>query len=213
MGNIGFEQRKKESCVAACDNSLKKSIDEGVVPICDLLNNTTDYFTTSSCSGRIVLYREYSGKDKEFGKNPWLLISHTPITYTVLLDSVKKTAATDILEGVVYFKFEPMIMHIEAKELEDARRLLAVAVQAGFRNSGISISKQNRIIVAVRCTLKLDVPLVLQPDGSFAHVTEDYVRWLVDLANEKMSSNNALIMRLFEAMRGELQNTKNSLLI
>lgn len=204
MKEGSFEQRKKAAVIVACDNSLKKSIDQSVLPICDVLNNSKDYFTTSSCSGRIVLYREHKGKEKDSSKNPWILISHDPISYNQLQESISLVSSEEA--SVVYFKFEPMIMHIEARDVDQAQKLLSVAVQSGFRNSGISIGK-NRIIVAIRCTLKLDVPLILEFDGSFGlGIKEEYVRWLVDLGNEKMVANNALIMRLY-------QSIKNSLLI
>ena len=42
-----------------------------------------------------------------------------------------------------------------------AKRMHQTAIANGFRNSGISISATDRMIVAVRSTLKMDIPCIV----------------------------------------------------
>lgn len=49
-----FSQWKKQ-CLNKLDLSKKGSVDEDIQPIVSLLNSCEEYFTTSSCSGRIIL--------------------------------------------------------------------------------------------------------------------------------------------------------------
>lgn len=47
--------RWKEQCLSKLDLSKKGSVDEDVEHVVSLLNSREEYFTTSSCSGRIIL--------------------------------------------------------------------------------------------------------------------------------------------------------------
>ena len=49
-----FSQWKKQ-CLNKLDLSKKGSVDEDIVHVVSLLNSCEEYFTTSSCSGRVIL--------------------------------------------------------------------------------------------------------------------------------------------------------------
>lgn len=74
---------------------------------------------------------------------------------------------------------------MECVSVESAQALVSLAIACGFRESGItSVSK--RTIIAIRCSIRMEVPL-----GSTHKlmVTPEYVEYLVDIANEKMGTN------------------------
>lgn len=48
-------RRWKAQCLSKADLSRKGSVDEDVAEIVQLLNGQEQFFTTSSCSGRIIL--------------------------------------------------------------------------------------------------------------------------------------------------------------
>jgi len=50
--------KQKLSCLSKIDLSKKGSIDEAVTGIVIFINHCDQYFTTSSCSGRIYIYEE-----------------------------------------------------------------------------------------------------------------------------------------------------------
>ncbi|MBW3019386.1 hypothetical protein KY329_04350, partial [Candidatus Woesearchaeota archaeon] len=51
---MDFDNDKKNA-LTKLDKSTKGSIDEPVIPILNLINSMNDYYTTSSCSGRIMI--------------------------------------------------------------------------------------------------------------------------------------------------------------
>src|SRR5207248_1673216 len=138
--------------------------------------------------------------------DPWLLISHEQISLDQLISSMAIYSSKNLLLslGSLSFKFEPMIMHVEARSLNFAQKLLKIAVQSGFRNSGISFSSK-RIIVAVRCTLKLDVPILFDNIGNCL-LSEPYLEQLTLIANEKMKANNALIEGFYAELKNQLSD-------
>lgn len=83
------------------------------------------------------------------------------------------------------FRFEPMIVAVECRDAAAAAALVAAAVGAGFRESGIT-SLQKRAMVAIRCSIRMEVPLG-QTDELV--VSPEYIRYLVRIANVKMEAN------------------------
>lgn len=76
-----FRQWKKQRVEDHIDCSKKGAIDEDIVGLVKIVNDSIDYFTTSSCSGRLVCYVEASSLRVH---GPWgRLITCT--TYTDLL--------------------------------------------------------------------------------------------------------------------------------
>ena len=55
-----FRQWKKQCLEDHPDQSRKGGIDEKIVHLVDVINSQSDYFTTSSCSGRLICYTEVS---------------------------------------------------------------------------------------------------------------------------------------------------------
>ena len=103
---------------------------------------------------------------------------------------------------LLHFKFEAMILHILTSSLEAAKRVLAAAQTAGFRESGISSvsgpagREADMVMVAVRSTgLATDAPIgyLIGEDGVgrtvALSVSDGYVRSLVEVANEKFKVN------------------------
>lgn len=89
-----------------------------------------------------------------------------------------------------------MIIAVECQGVEAAQRLVSLAISCGFRESGItSVSK--RVIVAIRCSIRLEVPL---GDGEKVMVPREYVQYLVRVANDKMEANRKRTDLFFEKL-------------
>ncbi|CAI7779478.1 unnamed protein product [Closterium sp. NIES-53] len=139
----------------------------------------------------------------------WLLVSHDPIDPADLVTAVfsTSTARTDAdvcnsasstitppatcasppaLPGELVFRFEPLILALECRSLASAQALVSCAIRAGFRESGITSVSAKRIIVAVRCSIRLEAPLTA---GGMPLVGDAYVRQLAAVANGKMALN------------------------
>ncbi|KAK3513033.1 hypothetical protein QTP70_000192 [Hemibagrus guttatus] len=104
--------------------------------------------------------------------------------------------------GDAVFKFEPCVLHVQCRRLEDAQLLHSVAINSGFRNSGVTVGKKGKIIMAVRSTHCLEVPL--SHKGKVL-VSEEYITFLVGVANNKMGENLKRIERFSECLRSALE--------
>ncbi|KAL8103966.1 hypothetical protein AgCh_028255 [Apium graveolens] len=192
---MDFDQRKASTLSVIntppqnySDKSPKGSLDVPILPLLNLLNSLSCYYTTSSCSGRISILStpiSTSSPNKKAKGGKWVLISHDPVDPTSVIHILfNPTSVLD--EGCeLVFRFEPLIVAVECRSVEDGNKLVSVAVSCGFRESGIS-SVGKRVIVAIRCSIRLEVPL---GESGRLLVSEEYVRFLVGIANVKMEAN------------------------
>ena len=79
-----------------------------------------------------------------------------------------------------------------------AQFLVSLAISSGFRESGITSVSSKRVIIAIRCSIRMEVPL-----GSRREilVSRDYLKYLVEIANEKMDANWKRTQGFMEALR------------
>lgn len=134
----------KQTQLAKQDKSKKGSIDERIRPLIDLINGHQDYYTTSSCSGRVVLWTG-SGKKDEM---EWLKVSHDPIGQDFLDIHSKE---------MVWLRVEPLILHIRCQDLTKAITFLDT-IKPSFKKSCL-LTVRNKIIVEIRGSEFLEMPL------------------------------------------------------
>ncbi|KAI1883108.1 hypothetical protein AGOR_G00241840 [Albula goreensis] len=192
-----FRQWKKQ-CLNKIDLSKKGSVDEDIASLVRMLNDSEQYFTTSSCSGRIIVIDGVSDcPDVQKQNCSWLFVTH---------HKCQKMDVVSALEGScgdAVFKFEPFVLHVQCRQLEDAQLLHSVAINSGFRNSGITVGKKGKIIMAVRSTHCLEVPL--SHKGQVL-VSTEYIDFLVEIANQKMEENLQRIERFFECLKSAMRH-------
>ncbi|XP_035276731.1 tRNA wybutosine-synthesizing protein 3 homolog [Anguilla anguilla] len=192
-----FRQWKKQ-CLNKMDFSKKGSVDEDIENIVSMLNDSEKYFTTSSCSGRIIVIDGVSDSlDVQKQDCSWLFVTHQKCQKMDLVSALERSS------GDVIFKFEPFVLHVQCRQLEDAQLLHSVAINSGFRNSGITVGKKGKIIMAVRSTHCLEVPL--SHKGQVL-VSTDYIEFLVEVANQKMVENLRRIERFFECLQSAVRH-------
>jgi tRNA wybutosine-synthesizing protein 3 len=174
------------------DRSIKGSIDSHIKPLCDLLNSKSCFYTTSTCSGRIVLSRmPESGKKDEYA---WIFVSHEQVGFYNI-----KSELSDLPEDEVWFRFEPFIAHVAAATIEDANSLLKAAHAVGIKRAGIISMSPDKIMVEMIGNERIDA--IIAKDRSLI-VTENYLSLLVDKANEKLERNHRTIEKLKSAIEG-----------
>ena len=110
--------------------------------------------------------------------------------------------------AIVSIKFEPFILHAECLSLNAARKLFQIAMESGYRNSGISISgdgENTRYMVAVRSTLHLDSPIgyVLNDDPNtlYLHVDECFTSWVLKLIRDKFVQNDERLQKFVSNLK------------
>ncbi|KMT04175.1 hypothetical protein BVRB_8g186230 [Beta vulgaris subsp. vulgaris] len=183
------------------DKSPKGTIDTPIIPLLNTINNHPSYYTTSSCSGRISIFSHLPNKPKG---GTWLFISHHPVNPTSILtllfpESPHSDESTQPDSSELVFRFEPLIIAVECKDVGAAQFLVSLAISCGFRESGItSVSSKNRVIVAIRCSIRLEVPLGCR--GRIM-VGPEYLGYLVEIANQKMGANLKRTLGFLEGLR------------
>ncbi|OPJ76918.1 tRNA wybutosine-synthesizing protein 3 homolog isoform X2 [Patagioenas fasciata] len=188
--------RHKAQRLARPDGSRRGGLDERAAPVVRLLNGRARFCTTSSCAGRIVL-AQGSTADAGIQKQncTWLLVTHETCDKGDVMTALEKAT------GDVVLKFEPFVLHVQCQELQDAQLLHSVAVDSGFRNSGITVGRGGKIMMAVRSTHCLEVPLCHK--GKLM-VSEEYIEFLIHVANQKMEENIKRINRFYERLESAL---------
>ncbi|XP_052586006.1 tRNA wybutosine-synthesizing protein 3 homolog isoform X1 [Peromyscus californicus insignis] len=190
-------RRWKAQSLSKADLSRKGSVDEDAAEVVELLNAREEFFTTSSCAGRILLLdgsTDGSGVQKQHCC--WMLVTHKPCGKDDVMAALKGATSNAVL------KFEPFILHVQCRTLQDAQTLHSVAIDSGFRNSGITVGKRGKTMLAVRSTHGLEVPLSRQ--GKLM-VTEEYIEFLVTIANQKMEENKKRIGRFYNCLQHAME--------
>ncbi|KAI4894700.1 hypothetical protein NFI96_021141 [Prochilodus magdalenae] len=195
-GENTFKQWKKQ-CLNKLDMSKKGSIDRDIANIVSFINNSEHHFTTSSCSGRIILIDGASDSaDVQKQNCSWLFVTHDKCEKDDVVEALQKSS------GDAVFKFEPCVLHVQCRQLEDAQLLHSVAINSGFRNSGVTVGKKGKIMMAVRSTHCLEVPL---SHKGRVLVSEEYIEFLVGVANNKMDENLKRIERFYSCLKSALE--------
>jgi tRNA wybutosine-synthesizing protein 3 len=189
---ISFERRKSD-CLSKAD---KSSIGEWDIPIrklCEKINKKKEYYTLSSCSGRVVLIKNIDKKQPDM----FVLREHDKITFSQLKKALEDYRGK---EGLL-FKQEGVILHVCCKTLEDAEKMLNLARECGWKNSGVMSlglkDKGNRIVLELRSTEHLALPIV---ERGKILVDDDFLRVLVRESNTRLEKTWEKIQKLQSAI-------------
>ncbi|KAI9483771.1 MAG: methyltransferase TYW3-domain-containing protein [Benjaminiella poitrasii] len=209
------------------DKSPKGFIDAPILDLMHIINQHPDYYTTSSCSGRVAIYQEgvqvHDDKEETTTKGGiWLYVTHDPVSVPAINKEewivqllfgghqpvVFDDHYSDILDRqLIYFKFEPLILHIEASSQQKAMHLVSLANQIGYQNSGITPSRRH--MLAIRSTLKIDTPIAYVKDGTIhCLVKPSFLILLFEMSNQKFEQNIQRMKVFEDAMKKELDESR-----
>ena len=173
MSKGSFFQRKS-AVLSKLDKSSVGKWDEKIISLCKKINSKEDFYTTSSCSGRVVLMLD---KEKK-SSNLFLKVWHNSVSFVELKSFLKEISGKDLIK----FKVEPPILHVACKNLESASKLLEKAKSIGWKRSGINALGKN-IILELNSTERLEFPII--KDGRML-VGDEFLKLIVKQANEKL---------------------------
>jgi tRNA wybutosine-synthesizing protein 3 len=177
---MGFEL-DKENILSKIDKSKIGSIDKNIQEICDLINSKSEYYTTSSCSGRIVLLESNSSKKDEA---KWLFVSHESTDF----ESIKEIES----KSDVWLRQEGAIIHVCCKTIQDAEKLINLVKSIGFKRAGM-ISVNNRFVVEIISSEHLCAPVM---KNGLKIVSDEYLKVLLEESNRKMNQNKEKLEKL-----------------
>jgi len=182
-------EKEKEEFLAKKDKSRKGSIDNRIKKLVNKINSFNDFYTTSSCSGRIlILTIPESNKKNEV---QYLFRSHKKIKYNEINKIIK---SKKLIKNDIWFKVQPVIIHIACNNINNAKKLLNVARDIGFRRSGIISIGKNKIIMELISTERIDT--IISKNGKLL-IDEDYFKVLVEEGNKKLEKTWNKIDKLY----------------
>lgn len=177
----------------------KDEVDEDIRTLLSLINGSEDYYTSSSCAGRIVLLEIPSIGDKKeavfLGK--W----HREIDSSELISAAKKSK-----KGMIWLLAQAPILHLGVKTTSAADELLKTAISCGFKDSGLK-SLGKKIVVEVCSTERLDAPI--GKDGVL-FCNDDHLKLMVNISNEVIRKSSVKLKKFEEKLRKDLSTYKTT---
>jgi tRNA wybutosine-synthesizing protein 3 len=168
-----FQQRKKD-ILSKVDKSSKGDWDKKIKKLCDKINLSDEYLTTSSCSGRIMIIKDANKK----APGLFEFVSHDKVSLRELMSKIPK-------KGDFKFKQEPPILHVACKDMASCKRLLKKVQSSGWKRSGI-ISIAKTAVLEIIGTDKIEFPLV--KNGKLL-VDEAFLKVVLDKSNENLEKS------------------------
>ncbi len=183
--NSRFIEARKRAIKSLHKAIERGEVDEKIMPIVNKINSIGDYYTTSSCSGRIAILEIPSVGQKKKAKflGKW----HSSISYENAVEALKRSR-----KGEIWFLVQSPIIHVHAISMASARKLLNVANQSGFKYSSIKAINGD-IVVEILSTERIDTPL--GKDGSI-YGGEEYLHLLVEISNKMIGRIDRKLKRL-----------------
>jgi tRNA wybutosine-synthesizing protein 3 len=195
-------------------------------------NSTNEHGDFLAEEGSTASTRNKSTTMSGKGRGGWVLVSHEAVPHHVLVDALQvddpqngdtapPTQDFPIPQKAWIFKVEPMLLHVAAASLHHGRLLLRLALDLGFRESGLVVT-HSRVTVAIRShSLALAVPL--WPSGlaennectnsempSAFQVPSSYLRALVQEGNQRLQSNWRQLEKLYQSIERSLFQIQQS---
>lgn len=189
-----FEMVKKRHSKTLKKAIETKKIDKEMIELCELISEKKEFFTSSGCSGRILLLSltNRTKKDASFHRK-W----HQPIKPKKAINALKEETS-----GQIWLKVEPFIIHIGTNSLENARKVLATKNKAGIKRGGIIVAKPGKFVVELIGTDKMSVLLKKNKDQL---ASEKFIREQAIEANKKLERNYERLEKFKKTIKEELK--------
>jgi tRNA wybutosine-synthesizing protein 3 len=171
-----YKQQKINSLNSAIE---KKLVDQQILKLLKKINKNPSLVSSSSCSGRIVLLQlGEEGKKSASFYAKW----HTPAD----VGDVEMKLSEYTGRMPLWFRVEPFILHVAAKDIDSAKTFLEKIRSAGIKRGGIQTIKKEKVTIEIQGSGYLSVP------------AEPINQWtlLIKIANEMMKKNLNLLRKL-----------------
>ena len=190
-----FTLQKKQSLhkLLYNDKSKKKSIDKKIKKLTSLINSYKDTFTLSTCSGRISIRTNEKKKlDKTYYTTHKL--ARTKTIWKVL-EHIEKQK----IQKTIWFKQESCIIHLQARTLQLAQKIIAEAKECGFNRCGI-ISLQKKVVMELIHSSHIHAPIYKNK----ILITKKYLSYLITHANKFQRKSLKAIQNLEKYFKNQI---------
>ncbi|MBI2657493.1 hypothetical protein HYX08_02250 [Candidatus Woesearchaeota archaeon] len=204
--------KEKSDFLNKKDKSRKGSIDKDIVDLVNLINSNKDFYTTSSCAGRIVLLEV---KSKRKDECDWIFTKHDKVKFKEVFSSLaqydKKISSPRASSGSkameetrfkssfkhpIWFKQQPIILHVACRSLDAAKSLLNMARKV-FKHSGILSITERKTTIEIIGNERIDTIIA---DKNFA-ADENYIKQLLKYANRNFAENKRKSKKLLKIIK------------
>ena len=214
--------KEKKDFLRKKDKSKKGSIDKDINPLVNEINSKDDYYTTSSCAGRIVLLEMKSRKKNECN---WIFTKHDKVKFDEINNALNGYSINDNSNGAknnsekfnklksnvkiknpkniknyeICLKQQPLILHVACRNMDAAKRFLDISRRL-FKKAGIIGLTERRITVEIIGSEHLET---IVKDKNFA-VDGEYLKELVKYANRNFGENKNKTDKFSKLIKGSL---------
>jgi len=173
----------------------EKKADLQIISLCRFVSKTKNFFTSSSCAGRIILLQLPKGESKREAcfHRKW----HCVVKEKELWEGIDAET-----KGELWFKLDPFIFHVGANSLENAKKVLAAMTKAGVKRGGIIVAKPGKFLVELQGSQGIAFPVKKEKK---VLVEKEYMKYILERANEKLEKNYTLLKRLEKEFKKELK--------
>mgnify|MGYP003880104415 FL=1 len=166
--------------------------DKDMLSLVEEINKHPEMYTTSSCSGRIVLLKA----SKPWNKNNVTILGkwHEKVS----LEEVTKNIKPCNKDSGLWLILQSPIIHVSCKNIETAIKLVRKARSCGFRYSS-TFSKGNAgIFVEIMGSERIDLPLIIEDK---VIINPESLNKLLEYLNTMLKNIKTKIQRLSEAVK------------
>ena len=167
-----------------------------MISLCKYIAKTKNYFTSSSCSGRIVLLdlaKEGNKKEAAF-HSKW----HKKVKLKELITEIKRKQN----EEELWFKLDSFILHLGTNSLKNAKKILKVTRKTGIRRAGIMVAEEGKFIIELIGTQTMSFPVKIK--GKIL-LEKEYLKKTLEKANQKLEKNYNQLKEFEKNVRKELK--------
>lgn len=179
MERTRFEMLKERHCKRLENAIACSEADEKTVSICTFINSTRHYFTSSSCSGRIILLSlsndEHKGKSKFHAK--W----HRKVKLGELRKELNRKSKNNL-----WFKLEPFCFLIGTENLARAVKVLEACRNAGVKRAGINVVKEGKFLIEIFGSNYLSFKV---KEKNKILASKEFLKKQLETANKKLEAN------------------------
>lgn len=184
---MSFEARKEATMKKFLYYLEQNEVDEPIIELLKDINSIPKAFTTSSCSGRVIVLID---RGKKIDSEKYLTF-HRYVTLDDLKDIPKANN--------VWLRVEPFILHIITQDIDTANSILRAARSVGIKRGGMQRIKVGYFIELIG-NVNFAVPT------SKCIIDEE----LVGIINNLMRKNFRMLERFHLSIKELIENIKET---
>lgn len=192
-----YDIRKRRFVERLIKEGEAGKVDFDILHFLKEFNTLSNYYTTSSCSGRIMIVSAFSLSFAK-GKGLTKIIAkwHRPVTLSEVMSALSHG-------DNLWLLVRGPILHVVARDLNSALEFANLAREAGFKRGGILSIKEWGVVIEIESDDRLDVPVKVNGELILG---ERSLSEMIDVANETLMFGKLRLTRLIRLIESKFFN-------